>query len=206
MAGGEAEGKHHQQRLDSGWPRAQAAGLCLDSGPPSRGFLQALVLSGETQERERILYQFSKRFHHCNPGLFSSVGREGPAHWVVTGGSVLGGHGGPEALGRSPHRGWAEAVQESWFQWPFLSAGADCVHTLTCAIMLLNTDLHGQVRAYVGPGRGEPRPRPGMGSGRALGIQGRFRVASQGSCCWSGTCVPAAPLSTCSGHRTLGRA
>ncbi|XP_007477647.2 PH and SEC7 domain-containing protein 4 [Monodelphis domestica] len=58
-----------------------------------RGFLQALVLSGETQERERILYQFSKRFHHCNPGAFSS---------------------------------------------------ADAVHTLTCALMLLNTDLHGQ--------------------------------------------------------------
>ncbi|KAB0380578.1 hypothetical protein FD755_008362 [Muntiacus reevesi] len=72
------------------------------------GFLQALVLSGETQERERILYQFSKRFHHCNPGLFSSV------------------------------------VRESQFQRPFLSVGADCVHTLTCAIMLLNTDLHGQ--------------------------------------------------------------
>uniref|UniRef100_A0A8C6CN12 PH and SEC7 domain-containing protein 4 n=1 Tax=Moschus moschiferus TaxID=68415 RepID=A0A8C6CN12_MOSMO len=69
----------------------QFGGQSLDRA--LRGFLQALVLSGETQERERILYQFSKRFHHCNPGLFSSV---------------------------------------------------DCVHTLTCAIMLLNTDLHGQ--------------------------------------------------------------
>lgn len=29
---------------------------------------------------------------------------------------------------------------------------ADCVHTLTCAIMLLNTDLHGQVRMQVGGG------------------------------------------------------
>ncbi|XP_048208343.1 PH and SEC7 domain-containing protein 4 [Perognathus longimembris pacificus] len=58
-----------------------------------RGFLQALVLSGETQERERILYQFSRRFHRCNPGAFPSV---------------------------------------------------DSIHTLTCAIMLLNTDLHGQ--------------------------------------------------------------
>ncbi|XP_013002824.1 PH and SEC7 domain-containing protein 4 [Cavia porcellus] len=58
-----------------------------------RGFLQSLVLSGETQERERILYQFSKRFHHCNPKAFPSV---------------------------------------------------DSIHTLTCAIMLLNTDLHGQ--------------------------------------------------------------
>nr|KAF6430117.1 pleckstrin and Sec7 domain containing 4 [Molossus molossus] len=69
----------------------QFGGQSLDRA--LRGFLQALVLSGETQERERVLYQFSRRFHHCNPGLFSSV---------------------------------------------------DSVHTLTCAIMLLNTDLHGQ--------------------------------------------------------------
>ncbi|KAM5317203.1 PH and SEC7 domain-containing protein 4 isoform 3-T3 [Glossophaga mutica] len=69
----------------------QFGGQSLDRA--LRGFLQALVLSGETQERERVLYQFSRRFHQCNPGLFSSV---------------------------------------------------DSVHTLTCAIMLLNTDLHGQ--------------------------------------------------------------
>ncbi|XP_045835346.1 PH and SEC7 domain-containing protein 4 isoform X2 [Meles meles] len=69
----------------------QFGGQSLDRA--LRCFLQALVLSGETQERERILYQFSKRFHYCNPGAFSS---------------------------------------------------ADSVHTLTCAIMLLNTDLHGQ--------------------------------------------------------------
>ncbi|XP_032956781.1 PH and SEC7 domain-containing protein 4 isoform X3 [Rhinolophus ferrumequinum] len=69
----------------------QFGGQSLDRA--LRGFLQALVLSGETQERERVLYQFSRRFHHCNPRLFSSV---------------------------------------------------DSVHTLTCAIMLLNTDLHGQ--------------------------------------------------------------
>ncbi|XP_030874665.1 PH and SEC7 domain-containing protein 4 isoform X3 [Leptonychotes weddellii] len=69
----------------------QFGGQSLDRA--LRDFLQALVLSGETQERERILYQFSKRFHYCNPGAFSS---------------------------------------------------ADSVHTLTCAVMLLNTDLHGQ--------------------------------------------------------------
>ncbi|XP_013378278.1 PREDICTED: PH and SEC7 domain-containing protein 4 isoform X1 [Chinchilla lanigera] len=69
----------------------QFGGQTLDCA--LRSFLQALVLSGETQERERILYQFSRRFHHCNPEAFPSV---------------------------------------------------DSVHTLTCAIMLLNTDLHGQ--------------------------------------------------------------
>nr|XP_012598292.1 PH and SEC7 domain-containing protein 4 isoform X2 [Microcebus murinus] len=69
----------------------QFGGQSLDRA--LRGFLQALVVSGETQERERILYQFSRRFYYCNPGVFPS---------------------------------------------------ADSVHTLTCAIMLLNTDLHGQ--------------------------------------------------------------
>ncbi|KQS52499.1 uncharacterized protein Dere_GG11149, isoform B [Drosophila erecta] len=58
-----------------------------------REFLQQFSLSGETQERERVLVHFSKRFLDCNPGTFNSQ---------------------------------------------------DAVHTLTCAIMLLNTDLHGQ--------------------------------------------------------------
>lgn len=68
----------------------QFGGQALDRA--LRTFLQALVLTGETQERERILGHFSRRFHHCNPGAFPSP---------------------------------------------------DAVHTLTCAIMLLNTDLHG---------------------------------------------------------------
>ncbi|KAM4039609.1 PH and SEC7 domain-containing protein 1-like isoform 1-T3 [Anomaloglossus baeobatrachus] len=58
-----------------------------------RSLLQELVLTGETQERERVLYHFSKRFHNCNPKDFRS---------------------------------------------------ADAVHTMTCALMLLNSDLHGQ--------------------------------------------------------------
>ncbi|XP_053320456.1 PH and SEC7 domain-containing protein 1-like [Spea bombifrons] len=58
-----------------------------------RSLLQELVLTGETQERERVLFHFAKRFHRCNPKDFSS---------------------------------------------------ADAVHTLTCALMLLNSDLHGQ--------------------------------------------------------------
>ncbi|XP_076989796.1 PH and SEC7 domain-containing protein 4 [Tamandua tetradactyla] len=68
----------------------QFGGQSLDRA--LRSFLQALELSGESQERERVLYQFSRRFHHCNPGGFS----------------------------------------------------VDSVHSLTCALMLLNTDLHGQ--------------------------------------------------------------
>ncbi|KAF7707491.1 PH and SEC7 domain-containing protein 2 [Silurus meridionalis] len=65
-------------------------GLSLDRA--LRSFLKAFPLMGETQERERILVHFSKRFCHFNP--------ESPT-------------------------------------------SEDGVHTLTCALMLLNTDLHG---------------------------------------------------------------
>lgn len=58
-----------------------------------RKFLRQFSLTGETQERERVLVHFSKRYLDCNPGSFNSQ---------------------------------------------------DAVHTLTCAIMLLNTDLHAQ--------------------------------------------------------------
>ncbi|VVC25942.1 Sec7 domain, alpha orthogonal bundle,PH domain-like,Sec7 domain,Pleckstrin homology domain,PDZ [Cinara cedri] len=59
-----------------------------------RQFLKQFSLTGETQERERVLVHFSKRFLDCNPQCFNSP---------------------------------------------------DAVHTLTCAIMLLNTDLHGHM-------------------------------------------------------------
>ncbi|KAM3613133.1 uncharacterized protein V6R79_021102 [Siganus canaliculatus] len=66
------------------------SGLSLDRA--LRNFLKAFPLMGETQERERILVHFSRRYCHCNP------------------------------------------------QTPAFEDGA---HTLTCALMLLNTDLHG---------------------------------------------------------------
>uniref|UniRef100_A0A8D0G6N7 Pleckstrin and Sec7 domain containing 4 n=1 Tax=Sphenodon punctatus TaxID=8508 RepID=A0A8D0G6N7_SPHPU len=69
----------------------QFSGQALDQAV--RSFLQAFVLTGETQERERILKHFSQRYYSCNPEAFPSP---------------------------------------------------DAVHTLTCALMLLNTDLHGQ--------------------------------------------------------------
>ncbi|XP_059372159.1 PH and SEC7 domain-containing protein 2 isoform X1 [Carassius carassius] len=65
-------------------------GLSLDRA--LRNFLKAFPLMGETQERERVLVHFSKRFCHCNPEALTSE---------------------------------------------------DGAHTLTCALMLLNTDLHG---------------------------------------------------------------
>uniref|UniRef100_A0A3Q3E277 Pleckstrin and Sec7 domain containing a n=1 Tax=Labrus bergylta TaxID=56723 RepID=A0A3Q3E277_9LABR len=65
-------------------------GLTIDQA--LRTFLRKFALMGETQERERVLAQFSRRYRQCNP---ESVTTE------------------------------------------------DSVHTLTCAVMLLNTDLHG---------------------------------------------------------------
>ncbi|KAH9414046.1 Efa-6p [Dermatophagoides pteronyssinus] len=57
-----------------------------------RYFLSYFHLIGETQERERVLVYFSKRYYECNPNTeFKSI---------------------------------------------------DSIHTLTCALMLLNTDLH----------------------------------------------------------------
>ncbi|KAM7101066.1 PH and SEC7 domain-containing protein 2 [Ciconia maguari] len=65
-------------------------GLTLDKA--LRTFLKAFPLMGETQERERVLIHFSRRYCQCNP---------------------------------------EESMSE------------DGIHTLTCALMLLNTDLHG---------------------------------------------------------------
>uniref|UniRef100_A0A8C9Y4X1 Pleckstrin and Sec7 domain containing 2 n=1 Tax=Sander lucioperca TaxID=283035 RepID=A0A8C9Y4X1_SANLU len=67
------------------------SGLSLDRA--LRNFLKAFPLMGETQERERVLVHFSRRFCHCNPQTLTSE--------------------------------------------------EDGAHTLTCALMLLNTDLHG---------------------------------------------------------------
>lgn len=81
-----------------------------------REFLKKFALSGETQERERVLVHFSKRFLDCNPGSFNSQGQYLNSNKV----SVLSNN------------------LTNTFMLP------DAVHTLTCAIMLLNTDLHGQ--------------------------------------------------------------
>jgi len=39
-----------------------------------REFLRKLILAGETQERERILAHFSRRYLDCNPRSFNSEG------------------------------------------------------------------------------------------------------------------------------------
>lgn len=69
------------------------AGLRLDSA--LRKFLAHIMLTGESQQRERIVAQFSARYNECNPALFTG--------------------------------------------------GEDDVHTLACALLLLNNDLHGPV-------------------------------------------------------------
>ena len=40
-----------------------------------RKFLKQFSLTGETQERERVLVHFSKRYLDCNPGSFNSQGK-----------------------------------------------------------------------------------------------------------------------------------
>lgn len=49
-------------------------GATLDAA--LRTFLGRFALSGETQERERVLVHFSRRFLECNPGAFNSQGKE----------------------------------------------------------------------------------------------------------------------------------
>ncbi|XP_037394440.1 uncharacterized protein psda isoform X2 [Pygocentrus nattereri] len=66
------------------------SGLTVDQA--LRVFLREFALMGETQERERVLSHFSRRYLQCNPNTIPNE---------------------------------------------------DSVHTLTCALMLLNTDLHG---------------------------------------------------------------
>ncbi|XP_029282472.1 uncharacterized protein LOC115004882 [Cottoperca gobio] len=66
------------------------SGLTIDQA--LRTFLTQFALMGETQERERVLAQFSRRYRQSNPESLTTE---------------------------------------------------DSIHTLTCAVMLLNTDLHG---------------------------------------------------------------
>lgn len=42
-----------------------------------RQFLQQFSLNGETQERERVLVHFSRRYLDCNPGTYNSQGTIG---------------------------------------------------------------------------------------------------------------------------------
>lgn len=74
-------------------------GITLDAA--LRRFLQHFCLTGETQERERVLLHFSRRYLECNPDFVENPAKQ-------------------------------------------LYRSLDAVHTLTCAIMLLNTDLHGE--------------------------------------------------------------
>ncbi len=50
------------------------SGMSLDSA--LRVFLSRLVLSGETQERERIFAHFSRRYLECNPATYHSEGKQ----------------------------------------------------------------------------------------------------------------------------------
>ncbi|XP_075993984.1 PH and SEC7 domain-containing protein 2 isoform X2 [Genypterus blacodes] len=88
------------------------SGFSLDRA--LRNFLKAFPLMGETQERERVLVHFSRRFCHCNP---QTPPLEGETH-----------------QGEDGEDGNEEECPDE---------EKDGAHTLTCALMLLNTDLHG---------------------------------------------------------------
>nr|CAD7262621.1 unnamed protein product [Timema shepardi] len=155
-----------------------------------RKFLKQFSLTGETQERERVLVHFSKRYLDCNPGTFNSQGES----WGYTmvyihltrltskrleatcsrkqnsfflfhrlAGHVFEFHRGQARRGvqsvsrifrvRRPVIELVPRVDLPRVGCPsprgtnsntLLTALTDAVHTLTCAIMLLNTDLHGQ--------------------------------------------------------------
>ncbi|TNN65555.1 PH and SEC7 domain-containing protein 2 [Liparis tanakae] len=82
-------------------------------------FLKAFPLMGETQERERVLVHFSRRFCHCNPRILI-------------------------AEGQSPEEEEEEKEKEEKDEKDGEDDDDDDgAHTLTCALMLLNTDLHG---------------------------------------------------------------
>lgn len=144
-------------------------------GSPPRSFLQALVLTGETQERERILGHFSRRFHCCNPGAFPSPGERGGGSTPRPPHEPPNPPMNPQPLpctpyppsrlpSPPPHASVSPLIAHRCGAPPlgFRVLGAltlggdtpintpapppDAAHTLTCAIMLLNTDLHGQVR------------------------------------------------------------
>ncbi|KAF5895744.1 PH and SEC7 domain-containing protein 1-like, partial [Clarias magur] len=90
--------RHLSKNNDFSWMVAEEylgyfnfAGMRVDQA--LRVFLREFALRGETQERERVLSHFSRRYLKCNPHTIPNE---------------------------------------------------DSVHTLTCALMLLNTDLHGQ--------------------------------------------------------------
>lgn len=88
-----------------------------------RTFLRQFALMGETQERERVLSHFSKRYLDCNPRVLPSEGER------CTRGEATN----------------TRRVSKSKYSCLILLFRSDAVHTLTCALMLLNTDLHGQV-------------------------------------------------------------
>ena len=48
------------------------SGLTLDQAV--RTFLKHITLAGETQERERVLAHFSRRYMECNPSTYKSDG------------------------------------------------------------------------------------------------------------------------------------
>lgn len=73
-AGCGAGGRTNDPCLSPTLGRPSLTSLCL-----CRTFLKAFPLMGETQERERVLIHFSRRYCHCNPEESTSEGTAAPA-------------------------------------------------------------------------------------------------------------------------------
>jgi len=102
-----------------------------------RVFLREFALVGETQERERVLSHFSKRYLQCNP---NTIPNEGKSYKHCVNECASGVHyNKSNTVGCSCSDSLCELIEL-----PCLCV-SDSVHTLTCALMLLNTDLHGHV-------------------------------------------------------------
>ena len=93
--------------------------LTLDAA--LRKFLKQFQLVGDAQEKERVLLHFAKRYVDANSTTFTDFGST-LVQLILT--FFL----------------WTALVLRL-----FIQNITDSCHTLTCAIMLLNTDLHDPV-------------------------------------------------------------
>lgn len=126
-----------------------------------RLFLRKFALMGETQERERVLAHFSSRYRCCNPECLNTEGdctvlfRECWDSEVVDVLSCCYCGSYVKHLMMTMDLS-IELLSIYMEPFCFLTywhcpccvvclASTDSVHTLICAVMLLNTDLHGNV-------------------------------------------------------------
>uniref|UniRef100_A0A8B9NCS3 Pleckstrin and Sec7 domain containing 4 n=1 Tax=Accipiter nisus TaxID=211598 RepID=A0A8B9NCS3_9AVES len=141
----------------------QFGGQTLDQA--LRSFLQALVLTGETQERERILGHFSRRYHHCNPGAFPS-----PGETLTRTPTLL-----PQRLGRAMTS--AEFVANLSGMMDGQDFPREQLKIWGC--LSLGADMWGHLGSIGVPGLGGAIPRPTGAEQRGVSFLGRVSFGVQ---------------------------